>query len=139
MTEKEKQIQEGIRLQEILNSLNLKGNRFAKEVGVSQALVSSTVSGQKPITRNFVNKITERYPNFREAWIFTGEGPIWNDGNPVETYQINESLPLVEDPDPVGYGLFEKLQQEVVMLRNGMEVLKARIDELEGKDRKDRS
>ena len=130
MTQKEKQIQEGLRLKEVLNSLKIKGNRFAKEVGVSQALVSSALSGEKPITRNFVNKITQRYPKLRESWVFTGEYPIWIPEEGVETYQIDDEESEVSEPDEVeGYGLIEKLQAEVHSLRHGLEDLKKRFEE----------
>jgi len=93
MTKQEKQIQEGKRLDDFINSLKINGKRFAKEVGVSQALVSSTVNGAKPITRIFVNKITTRYPDFRESWLFTGEGSMTTEDSVVEKYQIEESRP----------------------------------------------
>ena len=68
----------------------------------------------------------------------SGDGVPIVEVEAVETYQIDEVIPTVEDPEPVGYGLFEKLQAEVDMLRHGMEVLRARIDELEGKGRGDK-
>jgi hypothetical protein len=91
MTKQEKQIEEGLRLEDFVNSLKINGKRFAKEVGVSQALVSSTLSGAKPITRIFVNKITSRYPELRESWIFSGEGPMCNGVDIVETSQFEPS------------------------------------------------
>ena len=91
MTKQEKQIQEGLRLEDFVNSLKINGKRFAKEVGVSQALVSSTLSGAKPITRIFVNKITSRYPELRESWIFSGEGPMCKGLDIVETSQFEPS------------------------------------------------
>jgi len=93
MTKQEKQIEEGLRLEDFVNSLKINGKRFAKEVGVSQSLVSSTLSGSKPITRIFVKKITSRYPEFSESWLYTGDGPMKSGVDIGKTYQIEEGSP----------------------------------------------
>ena len=121
MTQENKQIEEGLRLEKFVKSLNIKGNKFAKEVGVSQALVSATMSGDKPITRTFVNKITRRYPDFQESWLWTGIGPMMLDkSNLVETTQN-------DDPDMVKEGGNGYEQDPLAGLRS----IIARVEELE--------
>lgn len=99
MTEQEQRILEGSRLQMFIKSLSIRANKFSKEIGVSQGLVSQIVNGERSITRDFVKKITRRYPELRENWLLTGEPPMLKGEEVVKKYQIeDEGISLVNEP-----------------------------------------
>jgi plasmid maintenance system antidote protein VapI len=87
MSTLENMVDEGKRLEAFINYLKIKPNKFAKEIGVSQPLISQVKTGTRKFTRELANKIAARYPEFNEAWIYTGKGGMLK---LVETYQIEE-------------------------------------------------
>ncbi len=93
MTDQEKRIIEGARLQEFINSLNINGNKFSKQIGVSQPLISQVINGVRQFTRELGKKIASRYPNFNEAWIYTGKGQMLLEDSMVNSNQFTEGEP----------------------------------------------
>lgn len=99
MTEQEQRILEGSRLQMFIKSLSIRANKFSKEIGVSQGLVSQIVNGERSITRDFVKKITRRYPELNENWLFTGNAPMLKVDEVVKKYQIDDDvISVVNEP-----------------------------------------
>lgn len=112
MTEQEIQIQQGARILEFCKFLNIKGNRLAKELGISQSNVSMMTSGTRRVTLEFLKKITNRYPQLSVDWILNGEGPMLKEETVVKNYQIEtDEFQLVNEP---GMDDVERLRNDVV-------------------------
>ena len=112
MTKEERQIQEGQRLQEFLKYLKIRGNKFAKEINVSQALVSQTLTGARAITRDFANKITIRYPDFRESWLFSGEGTMLKSAEQASVGSFLSKEPEMADIERLREAVLEKYKPD---------------------------
>lgn len=51
---------------------------LAAVLNVSQTYVSLLCNGKKPITENLVKNLVNKFPNIKEKWLLTGEGPMVN-------------------------------------------------------------
>ena len=129
MTKQEKQIEQGIRLQKFYNSLNLKGISFAKEIGVTQSLISAVSSGKKPITHSLIEKITERYPKFNEGWLRTGYGSM--ELKMSEEGVVEESATKYLN----AWDAFDLLREKLTEYDRRIMVLEAKVEELEQADK----
>lgn len=84
MTNQEQLIEQGIRLQKLINALNTNGKKFAKSISSVQSQVSQFCSGKRRMTMDFLNKITLRYPDVNVSWLLYGEGSIFKEGQSGE-------------------------------------------------------
>lgn len=85
MTDQDQLIEQGIRLQNLINALNTNGKSFAKSISAVQSHVSQICSGKRRITVDFLSKITSRYPNVNVSWLLYGEGQTFKQDS------VNES------------------------------------------------
>jgi hypothetical protein len=101
-----------------IKSLSIRANKFSKEIGVSQGLVSQIINGDRSITRDFVKKITRRYPELSENWLFTGEPPMLKGEEVVKKYQIDdekinlENEPTIEDLERLRADVIDRYKPE---------------------------
>ena len=52
---------------------------FAKEVGIGAVQLSELITGKRPMSEYYVNKMLTRFPEIREEWIMNGEGEMFID------------------------------------------------------------
>lgn len=87
------------RLKILINYLNINGISFAKALGISQSMASNMLNGNRAITIEMVDKISERYKNINPAWLLFGTGDIENDNDESRNYVIKEDK-AIYSPEP---------------------------------------
>lgn len=50
---------------------------FAKEVGIGAVQLSELITGKRPMSEYYVNKVLTRFPEIRKEWIMYGEGEMF--------------------------------------------------------------
>ncbi|MDP3469644.1 MAG: helix-turn-helix transcriptional regulator [Daejeonella sp.] len=71
------------RLNELIRTLKLSKNEFAREIGTSSAMVSKITTKDVNFGIDIYKKIIGRYPNLNQDWLLTGVGDMWNaNGSP---------------------------------------------------------
>lgn len=117
MTEQKTVTTQGERIQLLIKRLGINGLKFSKEIGVSQSLVSSTIKGLRVMSINFVIKTTTRYPDVREAWLWTGEGEMMKSDESKKRYLIQDEAGARDAETPYSKeGVLENLRRRVEAL-----------------------
>lgn len=100
----------GIRLDQLIKSMELSQLQFSKETKMAQAFLNEIVNGKKKISRNSLEKIRKRYPLVNIHWLLTGEGAMYLNQeqgsgadlsepiSPYRTRYINNVLPSDDGP-----------------------------------------
>jgi hypothetical protein len=65
-----------IRIQEIIDYLNISVPEFATECKITKTTIYNYLKGKPASTRN-LKKILIRYEELSEPWLFTGRGPMF--------------------------------------------------------------
>lgn len=65
------------RIMQIMQSLNMNQQDFAKEIGISAGSLSSILKGRNNPTLNHVEAIIKRFPNISLDWLVKGEGDMY--------------------------------------------------------------
>lgn len=73
------QIEQGIRLRQLIKALKLNQARFAKSLGMTQPNISRMIGGGSTISVKALNAITETYKNVNLQWLLAGEGAMFRD------------------------------------------------------------
>lgn len=73
------QIEQGIRLRQLIKALKLNQATFAKSLGMTQPNISRMIGGGNTISVKVLNAITEAYKNVNLQWLLTGEGAMFKD------------------------------------------------------------
>lgn len=81
MTDQDKLIEQGIRLQNLIKALKTNGKRFAESVSARQSHISQISNGKRAITVNVLGKITARYPKANPVWLLYGTGEMFLQDN----------------------------------------------------------
>ena len=97
-----------IRLNEIVNTLNVNNKQLAIELETNPGFISQLLNGHRKVTPQFAYRISKRYSQISAHWLITGEGEMAANKN-----QIKNELkipdpgtldPLVMEDEPPGYG-----------------------------------
>lgn len=128
MTEDTLRFERANRLKLIIKSLNLKGNSFAKSIGVSQSMVSNMMNGNRAITVEMADKISFRYSHINPAWL------LFNEGNMIKSN--DESRFVAEHAPPYIAAAPRKISLEdlaaiLLSLQEENKELRCRIEALE--------
>ena len=84
------QIEQGIRLQQLMKALNLKQTGFARSLGMTQPNISRMVTGESKISVEVINRIIDTYKNVNLHWLLTGVGEMFLEELTDQNPQVNE-------------------------------------------------
>lgn len=116
------QIEQGIRLQQLMKALNLKQTGFARSLGMTQPNISRMVTGESKISVEVLNRIIDTYKNVNMHWLLTGEGAMFTAGPGEKSVQVNEATGHYTVK---GKGRLEELEERVERLEEEVRGLKA--------------
>ena len=68
------------RIREIMDKEQMTQKDFAEALGISQASLSSVLTGRTNPTNNHVKAIHNLFPNINTNWLVFGEGDMYEDG-----------------------------------------------------------
>ncbi|WP_316777736.1 hypothetical protein [Pedobacter antarcticus] len=72
------------RLNELITELKLSKNEFAREVGISSAMISKITTKDVNFGIDVYQRIISRYPSLNQQWLLFGAGEIWVDKQAIE-------------------------------------------------------
>ena len=107
------QIEQGIRLQQLMKALNLKQTGFARSLGMTQPNISRMVTGESKISVEVINRIIDTYKNVNLHWLLTGDGAMFMDEPEEKSVQVKEPGGPYS---PKGKGRLEELEERVERL-----------------------
>lgn len=81
------------RFQELINALKTNQLRFNNALGVKYSQTNAIYNGKKEFSRNYLQKISEKFPNVNTHWILTGKGTMFLD------QQEAKSMGYVSEPN----------------------------------------
>lgn len=67
-----------VRVTQLIQTLGISKNEFARNVGISSALISKITNKQTNFGVDIAAKIISTYPRLSSAWLLTGIGDMWN-------------------------------------------------------------
>lgn len=117
------QIEQGIRLRQLIKALKLNQATFAKSLGMTQPNISRMISGGNTISVKVLNAITEAYKNVNLQWLLTGEGAMFKD-------EAEQGGQVKEPPAPYaarGKGRLEELEERLERLEEEVTLLKTAL------------
>jgi len=77
------------RLNQLIAYLNVSKNEFAREIGVSSAMISKITTKDINFGVDVLEKIIGRYKLLNPLWLLTGIGYMWLSDPPIETNTPN--------------------------------------------------
>lgn len=124
--------EQGVRLEKLIETLNLTQVSMAETLEISQGYISQMVSGSRNISRTVLQSITKKFQNVNVRWILTGEGEMFSATGPVKTNGVSEPELIYEakGSDPLASlrellewheARIKRLEEEVRLLRGGCE------------------
>jgi len=121
---KEQWKEQGRRLKEFYKQLNLTQEQLGQIVKADQTNISGAVTGARKIQSVWIYRLKEKYINFNENWLWTGEGEMFT-GETSEK-NVEEGI-MVEESSRLSNGRpLKKEELEKMLLR-----LTYRMDEME--------
>ena len=120
------QIEQGIRLRQLIKALKLNQATFAKSLGMTQPNISRMIGGGNTISVKVLNAITEVHKSVNLQWLLTGEGAMFR-GEKEQAGQANE--PSVRYGAP-GKGRLEELEERIERLEEAVKRLMEKINQL---------
>mgnify|MGYP001221586766 CR=1 FL=1 len=115
------QIEQGIRLQQLMKALNLKQTGFARSLGMTQPNISRMVTGESKISVEVINRIIDTYKTVNLHWLLTGDGAMFMDEPEEKSVQVKEPGGHYS---PKGKGRLEELEERVERLEEAVWGLK---------------
>lgn len=129
--------EQGARLEEIIDALNLTQTSLAESLGISQSYVSQMVGGSRNISRNVLHFITKNYPEVNVRWLMTGEGEKFF----PKKLAVADVVSGVMEAVAPGYEKVlrsslrvEELPEILLSLQAEVEELRRRVEALENKN-----
>lgn len=112
-----------IRIKEYMDSKNLSGTSFARELGMSSVSVNQYLSGKRKVSWEFISAILDYDDKLSAEWITRGRGEMYS--SPTNSNE-SESKTLRELADAkmqllVKEGVIKELK-DVIIGRNGGEI-----------------
>jgi len=115
------QIEQGIRLQQLMKALNLKQTGFARSLGMTQPNISRMVTGESKISVEVINRIIDTYKNVNLHWLLAGDGAMFMDEPEEKSVQVKEPGGRYAAK---GKGRLEDLEERVDRLEEAVRGLK---------------
>lgn len=120
-------LEQGERLNMLMNALNLTQVTLAQMIELSQGYVSQLLSGKRRLSRQVLQNITKNIPNANVHWLMTGVGDML-------TEYSDEMTSLVLEPD-AGYHAnpsdpLSALRELLEDHNRRISALEARVEEL---------
>lgn len=115
------QIEQGIRLRQLIKALKLTQATFAKSLGMTQPNISRMIGGGNTISVKVLNAITEAHKKVNLQWLLTGEGAMFRD-EAEQGGQVHEPSARYTVR---GKGRLEELEERVERLEAEVARLKA--------------
>lgn len=119
-------VEQGKRLDLVLNWLNVRQKGFAKISGISQGHVSAMLHGKKNISYESLNRIAHVIPEISINWLLTGLGSMFVEVE--KTYKQPDDNPQkVGEPDseyrkdiPLDYlpSMLKQMQADIELLKS---------------------
>lgn len=91
------------RLNHIINTLRLSKNEFAREIGISSAMISKITTKDINFGIDVYQKIISRYPEINQSWLLTGVGNMWLTDKATESTSLPNSKPIRINNQNEGY------------------------------------
>ena len=73
----ETRIEQGIRLQQLFDALNLTQKAAAQRLGISQGFITKIINGKKNVSARVLNELTIGFEGFSPVWLMSGEGEMF--------------------------------------------------------------
>lgn len=104
------QIDQTIRLEKLIKSLNINQIEFAKSLGMAQSNISRMVSGKGQVSVEILNRIFHVYTKVNLHWLLTGDGEMF-------LSEVNTPRQVDESPAPIVVkGRLEELETRLEWL-----------------------
>lgn len=92
-----------VRVQQILDELELSPKDFAEQMGIQRSAVSHILNGRNKPSLDFIIKLSKHYPQFNNLWILHGKEPMITPvtnvtSTPKEAPKVKEQLPSTSIP-----------------------------------------
>jgi transcriptional regulator with XRE-family HTH domain len=140
LTQKEEQ---GLRLRELINALEISQTEFSAQVGVTQSYLSRVLSGNKSISWKMTIGISKSFPEVNQNWLTSGHGEMFLSRS-EKKYDEFEDLPSAVGEGGSGYGdpllalrrmVDDYREMKAALEAQGEEIarLKAVVEEMEKK------
>lgn len=81
------------RIKQLMDSLHLTQQKFAEDLGISPASLSSIFNGRTKPTINHVDAIVIAFPNINLRWLMYGEGDMFLADNDTSTAASEQKDP----------------------------------------------
>ena len=108
----------GAELREYLLSKEATQRELAEKIGVSAPHLSNYLRGSERISRKVAERIVELWPEIREAFLLTGDGPLLRGGVHIQqTHNTNNG----DGSGCIHVGSDEVLRQQVADLQRELE------------------
>ncbi len=109
----QQQIDQSLRLSNLIKALNVNQSEFAKTLGMAQPNISRILNGGAQVSIELVNKISNAYKQVNLHWLLTGDGEMFLDGP--------------QAPSPAD----ESSADSVPQAKRRLEILEERVEQLE--------
>lgn len=128
VTKVTKHQEQGIRLERLLEQLNLNQSELARLIKVSPSLINQIINGQKALSHKVLSQLTNSYNQVNANWLLTGQGEMFLK---KQIIQIATSDPQVNEDKihyiPLSNGIFESLVARVRALEDRVVELEAEL------------
>lgn len=116
------------RIVQLIDSLRVSNNHFAKEIGISSSRISNIVTFRNKPDSELLGLIVKKYRNLNSEWLLVGAGEVWKSENNEELstgsgYSQDKKSDLVYIIERKDQKILE-LSEEVWRLRREIETLK---------------
>lgn len=74
------------RINFLIEDLNLSKNEFAREVGISSAMISKITIKEVNFGIDVYKKIIDKYPHLNQQWLLFGEGEMWLENHTLKPH-----------------------------------------------------
>lgn len=106
------QIDQSIRLKNLIQALNQNQTTFAKSLGMAQPNINRMISGRNQVSVEVLNRISIVYKWVNLHWLLTGDGEMFFYPEEETTPEVNE-VPVIKDK-------WEKLEERTSRLEEIM-------------------
>src|SRR5215203_4569222 len=106
---KDSQLDQGLRLQQLIKALNINQKDFAKSLGMTQPNISKMINRANKISAEAINQITRVYKNVNVYWLLSGEGEMFLPGQSGQVRMAEE--PSAEYEKKKGWLLYRDVEK----------------------------
>lgn len=122
----------GERFAQLIESLGMNENSFAKSIDKSRSMIGFVVSGKSKPGFEFLEVVCKKFPRVSRDWLITGEGEMFKaEQGPSDSY-LKEHLHTLEENFNRLASQLEKKDQQLEAADKRAEGLQRTIDGLMG-------